>query len=173
MPRGRAWTTSEIAYLKKWAGRKQVAEIHRHIKRSPHAIEHMAARLGLSLRVRAPSLEWCPECAKWRELKPGGICPVCKARRRIEHLQKREEALMAKLEPKARALKRPQLRGSHTDPKPPPLCPSQASPEWAHDVAATENARAEQRWELANLRREMAARRRRCERLEEQVEKIL
>lgn len=80
MPRGRAWTTSEIAYLKKWAGRKSVAEIHRHVKRSPHAIEHMAARLGLSLRVYKSRLVWCPKCSKRRTSvdRKHGWCRVCR-----------------------------------------------------------------------------------------------
>lgn len=76
------WTSSEVAYLRRYAGKVPRRELQYTLKRSASSIEHMARRLGLSLRVPIWHLNWCNECANWRSyISPKtGRCKVCQVR---------------------------------------------------------------------------------------------
>lgn len=88
----REWTTKEVAYLRESAGRVELCDIQRHLRRSAESVRCQARKLGLSLRVPKWRLEWCDECATWRtRLQQNGRCRVCQARANIE----REEARIA------------------------------------------------------------------------------
>ncbi|MEG1247060.1 hypothetical protein, partial [Gordonibacter sp.] len=90
MPRGRAWTVGELSYLRKWAGRKSVAEMCRHLRRTQKAVELQMQRMGLSQRHYARRLVWCPNCCAWRTKLTLGFCPVCSRRNTRESHMDRE-----------------------------------------------------------------------------------
>ena len=43
----RAWTTDELAYLRRWAGRKGIERMHDELGRTKHAIEVQMSRMGV------------------------------------------------------------------------------------------------------------------------------
>jgi hypothetical protein len=50
MPRRRAWPTTDLGYLKFWAGRKTYAEIGRKLGRSESSVKSQARKLGIKTR---------------------------------------------------------------------------------------------------------------------------
>lgn len=67
MPR-RSWTTSEVRFLKKWAGRISANEICEALGRSKASVQSKVCELrkggeGVSLRHYESVLVWCPNCA--------------------------------------------------------------------------------------------------------------
>lgn len=169
MPRGRAWIVGELSYLRKWCGRKSVAEMSRHLRRTQKAIEMQVHRMGLSQRHYVRRLVWCPNCCAWRTKLTLGLCPVCSRKRTRDEQMEREKALLDRLTPEERALKRPELHESALDPPPRLRQVAEGMHPWARDRIEEENAVAVQRWEARNLDRENAARRRRINRMAEQL----
>lgn len=169
MPRGRAWTVGELAYLRRWAGRKPAHEIARHLRRTKQAVERQAQRMRLSLRHYRSSLVWCPSCCAWRTKLTLGLCPVCSRKETRAEQMEREKALLDRLAPEERALKRPGLHESRIDPAPKLASTQEHMRPWALAMAEERNAVLTQQWETRNLDRENAARRRRIERMEDQL----
>lgn len=169
MPRGRAWTVGELAYIRRWAGRKPAHEIARHLKRTKQAVERQAQRMGVSLKHYESTLVWCPNCCAWRTRLTLGFCPVCSRKQTRAEQMEREKALLDRLAPEERALKRPELHDSRIDPKPKLEAVTEGMRPWAAARIEEQNAVLVQRWETLNLDRENAARRRRIERMEDQL----
>ena len=90
----KAWTTNELAQLKKLAGRYSVGAIAHILGRSENAVRVMASSLGVSLRYYESKLEWCVQCSKHRtRTNRDGLCPVCIKKRRLKILTKRMDTL--------------------------------------------------------------------------------
>lgn len=164
----RAWTTDELAYLRRWAGRKGIELMHDELGRTKHAIEVQMSRMGLSWRCHECGLVWCQQCCAWRTKLVDGMCPVCTRKATRDRQMEQERVLVGMLDAEQRAALRPGMHRSRIDPR-----PRSRSPEienvFEKQVADEEAARAMESWEVRNLNRENAARRRRIERLREIV----
>lgn len=155
-------------YLRTWAGKKSAREIAGDLHRSKRAVECQMSSLMISYRHHESKLVWCENCCAWRTRITDGFCPVC-SRKRTREAQKATEArLMRRLTPGEAAMKRPQLHQSLIDPKPRPSSISGLTDYYAAKVA-DRDAVAMQEWEVRQLDRENAARRRRIERLKNQL----
>lgn len=99
------WTLDEIRFLKANAGKVPQEEIQRALGRSEKAVDHMASRLGLSLRFCASSLVWCPRCATWRTALNArtGDCPVCAKREQLLRGERRISQSLKRLDEAQRA----------------------------------------------------------------------
>ena len=119
MPR-RSWTTSEVRFLKKWAGRISANEICEALGRSKASVQSKVCELrkggeGVSLRHYESVLVWCPNCATWRTkvFKGTGLCLVCRLRSRVDRCRRRcEEALLSFLRSARGILSKQFKRGS-------------------------------------------------------------
>lgn len=97
------------------------------------------------------------------------LLPVCSRKQTRAEQMEREKALLDRLAPEERALKRPELHESRIDPKPRLEAVTDGMRPWAAARIEEQNAVLVQRWETLNLDRENAARRRRIERMEDQL----
>lgn len=172
MPSGRSWTTRDERYLRDSAGHVPVSEMARNLMRSPDSVRKRLAHMGLSGRVWESRLEWCVACGAPREMGTGGTCPVCSRLATRERQVEEEARLMALLPSDSAALKRPQLLGSRVDPVPRHRSARPLTQVWEADRDADERAVEEQAWEVRQLDRENSSRRRRIERLREQLSSL-
>lgn len=169
MPWTRSWTTEEDERLLALAGSRSVQEIAEELGRSQHAVRNRMSDLLLSARHWESTLEWCPNCCAWRTRITDGYCPVCSRMRTRDEQRAAEARLLRRLTPGEAAMKRPQLQQSRLDPKPRPT-PTSGMDEYHASRARDRDAVAIQEWEVRQLDRENAARRRRIERLRRQME---
>lgn len=112
---GRPWSTSEVRYLVKVAGRVPEADICAELGRTPRAVESMAHRLRrqgvrLELRQYVPRVERCPECGgpmdtlRGQKFAPGrpkppraapDMCLACRHRSKAAALRDETARLLA------------------------------------------------------------------------------
>lgn len=112
VPRGKAWTSDEVRYLRQHRG--QGARLLAHaLGRTAKSVERKAESLGVSLRRTHGEL--CPRCGCY-EVVPGtragasGLCPTCYRRELTKALEERNAQRRAMREYEA-AKKRGQWRG--------------------------------------------------------------
>lgn len=164
----RNWTTGDIRYLRKYAGRIPVHKLALHLKRTQQAVKTQARKHGIDIRYFTQRLVWCSNCCAWRTKLTLGLCPVCTRKQTREQQIEREHYLLSLITPAQRALKRPELHESRIDRLPPLHVPADTS-EYEKARCSEADAIATQRIEIANLDRENSTRRRRINRLEKQV----
>lgn len=164
------WTLGEIRFLKANAGKIPQEEIQRTLNRSAKAIDHMASRLGLSLRFYTSSLVWCPRCATWRTSLNArtGNCPVCTKHEQLLKGEWRISQSLKKLDEAQRItyLNQETRRG-------PRSIPSKPTRKQAHHrQSAYQAAKAEElylieieKWELRCLELRINADKKRLERI--------
>lgn len=163
------WTLGEIRFLKASAGKIPQEEIQRTLGRSAKAVDHMASRLGLSLRFYASSLVWCPRCATWRTSLNArtGDCPVCAKREQLLRGEWRISQSLKKLDEAQRAtyLTQETRRGSRSIPYKP-------TRKFFHHQNAYQAAKAEEtylieieKWEIRCLELRINADKKRLERI--------
>lgn len=164
------WTLGEIRFLKANAGRIPKEEIQRTLGRSAKAVDHMASRLGLSLRFCASSLVWCPRCATWRTALNArtGDCPVCAKREQLLRGERRISQSLKRLDEAQRAayLSQETRRGPRSIPSKP------ARKQGHHRQSAYQAAKAEEaylveieKWEVRCLEMRINADKKRLERI--------
>lgn len=115
------WTAAEVTRLRELAGTMRACDIADELGRTKKAVEHMAKRQGISLRLRFADLKWCSECATWRAtVGKDGKCTVCKRRRMLEDGRARVRDAIHALPPNERLKfeRGDRLRGSKYPPKP-------------------------------------------------------
>ena len=176
MPR-RSWTTSEVRFLKKWAGRISANEICEALGRSKASVQSKVCELrkggeGVSLRHYESVLVWCPNCATWRTkvFKGTGLCLVCRLRSRVDRCRRRCEEALLELPDEARAefLSKQFKRGSIIPPKP-KMKKADGSSEYERRRCEEENAVAIEEWEVSYLRRMANAEKARLYRIREKA----
>lgn len=174
--RQRSWTTAELRFLRKNAGRMPRRELSRCLKRGAAAVKQQAYRMratgeDVDLRCFEPRLSTCPSCGALRSrMGSEGICEPCRRRRQLAKVQGRISDLLAQLPPEERAVygETEAETESTWDPMPPP--PSLAG------LSRYERARAEEAREIAledwltrNLRRQVKAAQKRKERIQKKL----
>lgn len=166
------WTTAEIEFLRENAGTLTQREISQELKKSYWSVYKQAGRLGLSLRVHKPNLQWCNTCATLRAtISPKtGECAVCRKREQLVRAKARTAAAYQSLPADQRSVyadsmtsrstkrrKRPEKRGSN------PL--SRYERAKAHD----DYLRDLERWEIDYLDREINAEKTLLKRMREKI----
>lgn len=164
MPKGSTWTTTEDGVILKHRGKLSVEEIAELLGRSTNAVEVRARRKKIgSLRHRKRELVWCSKCSAYRTRINKFGCPVCNVKMSLHDKRSEEARLYALLPQDSKERKRPQTHGSYKSKRPIPT-DTKGMDAYSRIRAEEYHSIAVERWELTNIRRELRAIQKRCER---------
>ena len=171
------WTTQEDRYLLEHAGRIPKRDICLHLRRSSKSVERRAAwhrsqGRAIELRCFKPRTEFCPGCGCRRTtLGKFGICEVCRRRDQLVQIESRIAALFPLLsqQDRDRYEETEAETESRRDPRPKsPRIPAGTSYYREQRIREAHDMEVE-RFEIANLKREIKATQKRKERIEKKV----
>lgn len=170
--KGVHWTTSDIEFLRENAGALTQREISHQLRKSYWSVYKQAGRLGLSLRVHKPNLQWCNACATWRAtISPKtGECAVCRKRSQLIKAKERTADAYRSLSAEQRAVYAESLASRSSDHrKRPEKRPSNPMSRYERSKAEDDYLRDLERWEIDQLNHEIDAEKTLLKRMREKV----